>query len=173
MCMHQLVYPKKTRDAANDCTLFTLLLQPRVYEATPNMTLPRTVAHGRWVKRHTVFCGTPGFLGVVGTRACNRYKTLFPPLKGPGYEASSYQTLLFPPPSAQMTIQYAIYLQLVSPYSSNHCHHIMISATATQFAQQTFLHSLHRRINITIVREPTYICSLVPRPFEEEEKGMV
>ena len=35
------------------------------------MTLPCTLAHGRRVKKHTVVCSNPGFLGVVGAYACN------------------------------------------------------------------------------------------------------
>ena len=36
---------------------------------------------------HTVICGTPGFVGVVGACTCNRYQALFPPPSRPGYEA--------------------------------------------------------------------------------------
>ena len=63
-------YPRKTWDAINDCTLFALLLRPRVQGCT-DMTLPCTLAHGRRVKKHTVVCSNPGFLGVVGTYVCN------------------------------------------------------------------------------------------------------
>ena len=51
------------------------------------MTLPRTLGHGKRAKKHTVICGTPDFLGIVGARVCNRYQALFPPPSGPGYEA--------------------------------------------------------------------------------------
>ena len=38
------------------------------------------------MKKRKVVRGTPGFLGVVGACACNRYQALFSP-SGPGYEA--------------------------------------------------------------------------------------
>ena len=68
-----------------DCTCMCQLPQEnlgyrkRLYEATPIMTLPCTLGHGRRVKKCTAVCGTPGFLGVVGTCACNRYQALSPP----------------------------------------------------------------------------------------------
>ena len=56
-------------------TLYDITLYPR---------------RGRRVKKHTVVCGTPAFLGVVGACACNRYQALSPPPSGPGYEANNY-----------------------------------------------------------------------------------
>ena len=50
---------------------------------------PCTLGRGRRVKKRTVVHGTPGFLGVVGACACNRYQALLPPPSGPGYEARS------------------------------------------------------------------------------------
>ena len=70
-------YPRKTWDATNDCTPFALLLQPRVQGYT-DMTSPRTLARRRRVKKYTVVCGNPGFCGVVGACACNRYQALSP-----------------------------------------------------------------------------------------------
>ena len=53
------------------------------YEAT-QISYPR---RERRAKKRTIVHGTPGFLGVVGACACNRYQALFSPPSGPGYEA--------------------------------------------------------------------------------------
>ena len=61
---------------------------PKLYEAMSYRynLVPKAAGGGQ--KKRTVFCGTPGFLGVVGACACNRYQALFPPPSGLVYEAS-------------------------------------------------------------------------------------
>ena len=56
------------------------------------MTSPRTLVHGRRVKKHTIVCGTPDFLEVVGACACIGTRPFLLPFEGPstGYKASSY-----------------------------------------------------------------------------------
>ena len=55
------------------------------YEATPDQydiaSYPR---RERRAKKRTVVRGTPGFLGVVGVCACNRYQALSPPPRSKG-----------------------------------------------------------------------------------------
>ena len=67
-----------------------------------------------------------------------------------------------------MIIQYAIYLQLVSPSSSNHCRHCHCST----FSQQTFLHSLQDK-KINIISQRTNLA-LYPDPLRRiRRKGLV
>ena len=74
------------------------------------------------MEKHTVVCGTPDFLGVVGACACNRYQALFPPF-GPGYEAivrptappllmMQYFTSLSLPPSLSFSLSLSLSLCL-------------------------------------------------------------
>ena len=84
----------KIWDAANDCSYTSSLLFfcGLGYEATPNsvliMTSPRTLVHGRTVKKRTIIYGTPDFLEVVGACACIGTRSFLLPLEGPGYKAT-------------------------------------------------------------------------------------
>ena len=71
-------YPKKTWGAANDCTHFRPPSAPRV-RCDVISVQPHTLGCGKRVKKHTVVCGTPSFLKIVGACACSRQQALSPP----------------------------------------------------------------------------------------------